>query len=70
MFLIPRFILFCIPRILGVFIVIGIIDFILVGQDWDRLIRELPENGVVALGAGLAFAILDWWQMTRKAKET
>jgi len=67
--LIPRFILFCIPRIVGIFIVIGIIDFFLVGQDWGRLIREFPENGLVAIVAGVVFAIIDWWQMTQKAKE-
>jgi hypothetical protein len=60
---------FCIPKILGVFLVITAIDFFLVGRDWTLLVAELRGNLLVAAIAGIVFSIIDWRRSEKRYRE-
>jgi len=60
---------FCIPKIIGIFLAISAIDFFLVGQDWTRLDGELRDNFMVAAIAGIGFGIIDWQRNEKRYRE-
>ncbi|MFH1843112.1 MAG: hypothetical protein ABIF77_07865 [bacterium] len=60
---------YCIPRVLGVFLVITLFDYFVVGRDWVRLVGELRGNLLVAAVAGVVFGIIGWRENEKRYRE-